>query len=406
MRFCAEDGRVRTSQTARGWKSVHIFFHDPPPSMSDRAPVTSLRSAERTPLLFTTNMGLEDVVIAEYCERAASAGMSVPEADDAPLDLRSYARVEVAASPERALKVARSMKSIHHVLAPLYTFSLPEDPDAALHTIRATVEALDVEAMEGAGTFRVTTVRRGDHDFTSIDVQREAGAGLEAHYGTTVDLEDYDVEVRVDVHDDRCLVSVQHTHEALSRRQARLFQPRAALKPNVAFALLRLPHLDGPPDAVLDPFCGSGTILWEAGALWPDARLLGNDWNEETLAGARDNAAAQDLTDRVTFFESDVWYLAEELGDRRVDLIATNPPFGVRLASSMDFRPFYRRVLQQFAEMLAPNGYAVMLVLRQGPFNAARGEVDALTVRHVRVVEIGGLYPRVFVLRHTPPSAG
>jgi putative N6-adenine-specific DNA methylase/tRNA (guanine6-N2)-methyltransferase len=194
-------------------------------------------------------------------------------------------------------------------------------------------------------------------------------------------------------------VSVQHTHEALSRRQARLFQPRAALKPNVAYALLRLAHLEAP-GVVLDPFCGSGTILWEAGALWPEAQLLGNDWNEETLAGARENAEAQALTDRVTFFESDVWTLAETLGDRRADLIVTNPPFGVRLASSMDFRPFYRRVLQQFDEVLSPAGRVVMLVLRQSPFNQALREVGAFDVRHVRVVEIGGLYPRVFVLGH------
>jgi len=367
---------------------------------SATASVTSLRSAERTPLLFTTNMGLEDVVIEEYRERAAAAGLTVPTADDAPLDLRSYARVEVTAAPDRALALARSMRSVHHVLAPLYTFMLPDDAEAALRTIRTTVETLEVEAMANAGTFRVTTVRRGDHDFTSIDVQREAGAALEAHYGTAVDLEDYDVEVRVDVHDDRCLVSVQHTHEALSRRQARLFQPRAALKPNVAYALLRLAHLEGP-GVVLDPFCGSGTILWEAGALWPEAQLLGNDWNEETLAGARENAEAQALTDRVTLFESDVWTLAETLGDRRADLIVTNPPFGVRLASSMDFRPFYRRVLQQFDEVLSPTGRVVMLVLRQSPFNQALREVDAFDVRHVRVVEIGGLYPRVFVLGHT-----
>jgi putative N6-adenine-specific DNA methylase/tRNA (guanine6-N2)-methyltransferase len=293
------------------------------------------------------------------------------------------------------------MKSVHHVLAPLYTFSIPDDAEAALQTIRTTVESLDVNAMENAGAFRVTTVRQGDHDFTSIDVQREAGAGLEAHYGTTVDLEEYDVEVRVDVHDETCLVSVQHTHEALSRRQARLFQPRAALKPNVAYALLRLAHLKAPPSVVLDPFCGSGTILWEAGALWPEATLVGNDWNEETLDGARQNAEAQAMVERVTLHKGDVWYLAETLDDQRADLVVTNPPFGVRLASSMDFRPFYRRVLQQFHETLNPDGRVVMLVLRQAPFNQALRNIDHFDVRHVRVIEIGGLYPRVFVLQHT-----
>jgi hypothetical protein len=34
-----------------------------------------------------------------------------------------------------------------------------------------------------------------------------------------------------------------------------------------------------------------------------------------------------------------------------------------------------------------------MLVLRQGPFNAALDEDDDLPSRHVRAIEIGGLYP-------------
>lgn len=363
--------------------------------------VTTLRSAQHTPLLFTTNMGLEDVVVDEYCERARERGFDLHGTDDAPLDLRSYALVEVEAPLPVALEIAQCMKSVHHVLAPLYAFPLPDDDQAALRTIRRTVETLDVEAMVNADTFRVTTVRRGEHDFTSIDVQREAGAALEEHYGTNVDLEDYDVEVRVDVHKDRCLVSVQHTRDALSRRQARLIQPRAALKPNVAYALLRLAHLEAPPDVMLDPFCGSGTILWEAGELWPDAHLIGNEWDGESLAGARENAEAQELEHRVTFFEEDAWYLEETIGENQADLVVTNPPFGVRLASSMDFRPFYRRVLQQFGMVLRPEGRVVVLVLRQAPFNKALGETDTFDVRHVRVIEIGGLYPRVFVLERS-----
>jgi len=369
--------------------------------MPSPAPVTSLRSAERTPLLFTTNMGLEDVVINEYSERAEAAGFTLHDTDDAPLDLQSYALVEVDAPLTPALDLARAMKSVHHVLAPLYAFSLASDGEDALWTIHETVKTLDIPAMADADTFRATSVRRGDHDFTSVEVQQYAGGALDDHYDAAVDLEEYDVEVRVDVHDDRCLVSVQRTKEALSRRQARLFQPRAALKPNVAYALLRLAHCPAPPEGVLDPFCGSGTILWEAGILWPNARLVGNDWHEETLAGARDNAAAQDLTDRVTLHEADAWRLDETLGEQRADLIVTNPPFGVRLASSMDFGPFYRHMLQQFAAVLHPGGRVVILVLRQSPFNNALQNTDAFDVRHVRVIEIGGLYPRVFVLERT-----
>jgi putative N6-adenine-specific DNA methylase/tRNA (guanine6-N2)-methyltransferase len=81
-----------------------------------------------------------------------------------------------------------------------------------------------------------------------------------------------------------------------------------------------------------------------------------------------------------------------------VDLVVTNPLVGVRMASSMDFLPFYRRVLVQMAAVLRPGGTVVMLVLREGPFNTAIRETESFMIRHVRVIEIGGLYPHVFVL--------
>ena len=343
-------------------------------------------------------MGLEDVVVNEYRERAEAAGLTVIDTDDAPLGLQSYALVEVNASPQAALDVAYQMRSVHHVLAPLYTFSLSDDGEAALQTIHDTVKALDVTAMETADTFRATSVRQGDHDFTSVDVQKWAGGALDAHYAAAVDLEDYDVEVRVDVHDDRCLVSVQHTREALSRRQLDGYQPMAALKANVAYALLRLAHLDASPEVLLDPFCGSGTILLEAAELWPEVRGYGNDWNEEAVAGARKNVERAGRANRITIREGDVWDLAEHFDDVTADLVVTNPPFGVRMASSMDFLPFYRRVLGQLHDVLRPGGKVVMLVLREGPFNTALRETEAFSIRHVRVIEIGGLYPHVFVL--------
>jgi putative N6-adenine-specific DNA methylase/tRNA (guanine6-N2)-methyltransferase len=67
----------------------------------------------------------------------------------------------------------------------------------------------------------------------------------------------------------------------------------------------------------------------------------------------------------------------------------------------MDFFPFYRRVLGQMATVLRPGGTVVMLVLRQGPFNAAIRETETFTICHVRAIEIGGLYPYVFVLETT-----
>ena len=88
------------------------------------------------------------------------------------------------------------------------------------------------------------------------------------------------------------------------------------------------------------------------------------------------NVEQTGLTDRITIREGDVWHLAETFDDVAADLIVTNPPFGVRMASSMDFFPFYRRVLGQMAAVLRPDGHVVTLMLREGPFNSALDESD------------------------------
>lgn len=372
----------------------------PPDSPPSDESVNALRTPDRTPLLFTTNMGLEDVVIDEFTIRCAAVGTRVTGNETQPFDLNSYAWVESPAPPTKLLPLARRMRSAHHVLAPLYTFDLPM-PDP-LETIRATLAQVDVPAVEHAATFRVTSVRQGDHDFTSIDVQRAAGAGLQAQYTTTVDLETYDVEVRVDVFDRRCLVSIQHTRAALSQRHARVYASHAALKPNVAYGLLHLAQLDAAPRVVLDPFCGSGTILLEAAACWPTAALYGSDWSDAAVAGTRTNAATEGIKNPLVVRTADARRLTDAFPATKVDLIATNPPFGVRIGDGMNFVPFYRDVLQQAAHVLVPGGRLVLLTLQQAALNRVLHDVNAFRIRHVRVIEVGGsLYPRVFVLERT-----
>jgi len=58
-------------------------------------------------------------------------------------------------------------------------------------------------------------------------------------------------------------VSVQQNRERLDRRQKKVWQPRITLKPTIASAMLQLCKWEGK-GRLLDPFCGSGTILIEA----------------------------------------------------------------------------------------------------------------------------------------------
>lgn len=364
-----------------------------------------LRTPDATPLLLSTNQGLEDITAEEFRDRSHAVDLPEPVIEPCPDGMTGYVRVESATDLSTLLDVARRMRSIQHIVAPVYAFDLEtESTQTAMTTIRQTLAAHDIPEMVDATSFRVTSNRRGEHDFTSMDVMRAAGTGLVDRYGTAVDLEDYDVEVRVDVRYDRVLVGVQHTREPLSRRHARLYQPQAALSPHVAYAMLRLPHLSSPPRAVVDPFCGSGTILIEAAMQWTGIPILGIDRSEQSVDGALLNIQADGFAERIEIVQGDARSLRRAVPDVPLDLIVTNPPFGKRIGESLSLHQFYVDILEEFHHALAPDGWLVVLVLDPGTFSGAMQSVKeeagiAFDVRHVRRIHTGGLHPRVFVMQ-------
>lgn len=83
----------------------------------------------------------------------------------------------------------------------LSSFSpIEEETDARMEAIVEAGRRRFHERVKGK-TFAVRARRSGAHDFRSIDVQRELGAALNP--GADVDLDDPEVEVRVEVRDDR-----------------------------------------------------------------------------------------------------------------------------------------------------------------------------------------------------------
>ena len=194
------------------------------------------------------------------------------------------------------------LRSVHHVVRLLYSFEIPAGTadgeggssaaEAGLGAIHAEVAGRGVPGMESARSFRVTTRRSGGHPFTSVDVQRRAGAALVERYGAAVDLTGYDCNVRVDLFGSTCVVGLQITRSPLSDRRMRPFSPRTSLRPNVAFALVHLARLRGDGGPLLDPFCGSGTILREASRCFPEMELSGSDYSEKVVEGAANNLQA------------------------------------------------------------------------------------------------------------------
>jgi len=112
---------------------------------------------------------------------------------DARID-RRWSRIFVTAEDDRVLDV------LGHVFG-LSSFSRIEvETPASLDAIVEAGRQRFHDRVRGH-TFAVRARRSGEHPFRSIDVQRELGAALNP--GARVDLDDPEVEVRVEVRDDR-----------------------------------------------------------------------------------------------------------------------------------------------------------------------------------------------------------
>ncbi|MFT5377638.1 MAG: tRNA (guanine6-N2)-methyltransferase [Candidatus Latescibacterota bacterium] len=372
-------------------------------AMNNRDTTTAISSAqekradtEQAKLFITTNPGLEDVVKEELETLLETADMPPVDIRLKPFGFGGQVWVE-GGQPQAMEEVALTLRSVHHVLAPLHRFEIPATD--GLQYIEAQVEALDIAEMAAAQTFRVTSRRSGKHDFGSLDIQRRAGAALWRHYGCAVDLENFDVNLRVDVFENVCLVGYQLTQKSLSKRYKRRFQPRVALKASVAYAMLHFAHIKkGEDRRLLDPFCGSGTILFEAAQIFPQLSIHGCDIDHRVVDCARGNAEDLELAERIDLRQGDARELDKAFPDERFAYVITNPPYGVRFGQHLNFERFYTRILQQIWHILEPGGRLVLIAWKRRQFMRALKLTGLFHKDLMRPIETGDLHPCIYVL--------
>ncbi|NKB68248.1 MAG: methyltransferase domain-containing protein [Candidatus Latescibacteria bacterium] len=345
-------------------------------------------------LLLTTNPGLEEFVAEEFAERAEIFALEGLVTTPRPWDLDGYVQVAWERGPEESLELIEGMRSIHWGLRGGQCIELDEaDP---LESIRQGLRQSPIELLPPDKSFRVTSERQGTHPFTSTQAQGAAGAALVGRYGNPVDLTGYDIDVRADVYDGQCVVGRVLNRRRLSQRYQRVRQPRTALMPTVAYAMLRLAGVE--EGALLDPCCGSGTILFEAAHLYPGLQLFGSDLHERVVGGARNNIATL-LGDRsVELRQADVRQLQTAYEGQTFQALVSNPPYGVRQGRQVNFFHFYRAFLSQAQPLLEAGSPVVLLVCKEHVFEEVLRQLGTFRLVDKRLLKTGDVRPRIYLL--------
>lgn len=132
-----------------------------------------------------------------------------------------------------------------------------------------------------------------------------------------------------------------------------------------------------PADLILDPFCGSGTVLQEA-LLMGYQNLIGSDISAKAIANSQNNLNWLKTKYRlslanVKIYELDVRNLEHKIGSGSVDAIITEPYLGEQYKSKVKsqrtdvLENLYLESFRQFYKVLKPGGkVAIVLPIING----------------------------------------
>ncbi len=154
------------------------------------------------------------------------------------------------------------------------------------------------------------------------------------------------------------------------------FSP-VTLSPRMARALINLTAAERGK-TILDPFCGTGAILVEAGLM--GLIPLGTDIDEAMLEGCKRNMSAYGIEGTVR--RTDIEGIS---GLHGVDFISTDPPYG--RSSSTNGEPvesLYKRSLRAISELLN-EGSTASIILPDMRFASISGEMELVEHYPVKV---------------------
>jgi putative N6-adenine-specific DNA methylase len=302
----------------------------------------------------------------------ASLGASDPQ--------RAYRGMFFTADMQTLYRVNYLSRFFTRVLAPLITFDCHSD-----RYLYRTAMSLDwSQFLSPERTFAVfATVsdsRIGHSQFAALRLKDAVADWFTEHEGQrpNVDTDDPDVWLGLRIHRNRATIRLDTSGGSLHRRGYRKESVEAPMQETLAAAIVHLSGWNGSTP-LIDPMCGSGTLLCEAlmahcripaaylrrkfgfqcmpeydQTVWgeirttansgvrelPEGLISGSDSSPESVAVARKNCSILP-SGRMIDLKTCRY---QELGDIRGSTILTNPPYGIRMGKDSDMGGFMREL--------------------------------------------------------------
>lgn len=174
----------------------------------------------------------------------------------------------------------------------------------------------------------------------------------------------------------------------------------ASMNPATAAAVLRFAEDYLTVNArVIDPCCGSGTLLIERGLLSPCDSLTGVDIVHKAIDAARmnaDSAALKYGIRQAKFICNDILRFEVK---RPYDELICNLPFGNRVGDHSSCEKLYKGLLDKLPKLLRSGGTAILYTMEFTLLKKLIRERSYLELVSQGRTEAGGLTPMIFIIK-------
>lgn len=272
--------------------------------------------------------------IAAICAGSLSPLLSLRTVDDVFLDVASWSEIGRARS----------------TLERLQTLSAQLDLSAAVRGCAS------VRSLPNIPSFSISASFVGKRNYTTDEIKAALAPNVEHSHRWKYEPDDRaaDINLRMFIDHEQAFLGVRLARQPLHERGYRRTQMVGALKPPVAAALVMLGEVrEGM--RVLDPCCGSGTILIEAAL--QGASVSGGDSDPVAVRAAQTNCRAASITASIQQWQAQSLPMAAN----SADCVITNLPWGRQIDVDEPLDAFYRQVFAEMRRVLAPGGHIVVL---------------------------------------------
>jgi putative N6-adenine-specific DNA methylase len=292
----------------------------------------------------------------------------------------SYRGIYFNAEPESLYRINLHSRLINRVLAPLKTFNCHSDK--YLYQVGQQIHWEDFLNPEQtlAITANVTQSNINHSKFAALRLKDAIVDYFRERYDKrpSIDTRNPDLWLSVYIEKNVATISVDTSGGSLHRRGYRIETTQAPMSETLAASIIRYAEWDGQTP-LYDPFCGSGTLLYEAyltatrtpsayrrskfgferlpdfnAVLWAkvkrnaknkiqtvsDRLIQGSDIDIKAVKAAQKNSAIIDPDRQIKIIQKDIFEI-EKLEDTT---IVCNPPYGIRMQYKKDLSDLYKNL--------------------------------------------------------------